>query len=93
MIYLSVDENNYLLSVATVGCGIEANIDLSDYDLSGDRIRAHKWEKKTLIFDADKYAEIEKEKQTYAEIESGPTEIEQLRADVDYIAVMTGVEL
>ncbi len=27
------------------------------------------------------------------EIEQPPTEIEQLRADIDYIAIMTGVEL
>lgn len=63
MIYLTTDENKYLLSVATVGRGIEADIDLKDYDLSGDRIRAHKWENDTLIFDADKYAEIQTEKQ------------------------------
>lgn len=63
MIYLNIDENNYLLSVATVGGGIEADIDLTEYDLSGDRIRAHKWENDTLIFDADRYAEIEAEKE------------------------------
>lgn len=93
MIYLNIDENNYLLSVATVGNGIEADIDLKEYDLSGDRIRAHKWENNTLIFDADRYAEIEEEMQIQEENETTPTEIEQLRADVDYIAVMTGVEL
>lgn len=68
MIYLNLDENNYLLSVATVGYGIEADIDLNEYDLTGDRIRAYKWENKTLIFDADRYAEIEAEK------EAEPTE-------------------
>lgn len=63
IIYLNVDENNYLLSVAKVGGGIEAEIDLAEYDLTGDRIRAHKWENDTLIFDADRYAEIEAEKE------------------------------
>ena len=92
MIYLNIDENNYLLSIAKVGGGIEAEIDLAEYDLTGDRIRAHKWENDTLIFDADKYAEIQAEKEAEQEQEQ-PTEIEQLRADVDYIAVMTGVEL
>lgn len=93
MIYLNIDENNYLLSVATVGGGIVADIDLAEYDLAGDRIRAHKWENDTLIFDADRYAEIEVEtKAQQAETEK-PTEMEQLRADVDYIAVMTGIEL
>lgn len=61
MMYLNLDENNYLLSVASVGEGVEADIDLSKYDLTGDRIRAHKWDGETLVFDADRYAEIEAE--------------------------------
>lgn len=93
MFYLNLDENNYLLSVATVGGGIEAEIDLANYDLSGGRIRAYKWDNNTLIFDAEKFAEIEAEKPNQEEAETTPTEMEQLRADVDYIAVMTGVEL
>ena len=63
MIYLTLDENMYLLSVATVGGGIETDIDLSGYDLTGDRINAHKWDGETLVFDADRYAEIEAEKE------------------------------
>ena len=92
MIYLNLDENNYLLSVATVGGGLQAEIDLSAFDLSGNRIRAHKWENDTLIFDADRLAEIEAESEASAAMEQ-PTELEQLRADVDYIAVMSGIEL
>lgn len=61
MIFLNLDENGYLLSVATVGGGIEADIDLTEYDLTGDRIRAHKWDGESLIFDADRFAEIEAE--------------------------------
>ena len=61
MIFLNLDENGYLLSVATVGGGIEAEIDLTEYDLTGDRIRAHKWDGESLIFDADRFAEIEAE--------------------------------
>lgn len=68
MIYLNIDENNYLLSVARVGGGIEAEINLTEYDLAGDRIRAHKWENDTLIFDADKYAEIRAEKEEYKKL-------------------------
>lgn len=93
MIYLNLDENNYLLSVATIGGGVAAEIDLDNYDLSGDRIRAHKWEDNTLTFDADKYAEIEAEKAVEEEAEKQPTEMEQMRADIDYIAIMTGIEL
>ena len=91
--YLSLDENNYLLSVATVGGGIEADIDLSNYDLSDNRILAHKWDGKSLVFDADRYAEIETEKEAQQSISNEPTETEQLRADIDYLAIMTGVEL
>lgn len=95
MIYLNIDENNYLLSIATVGGGVEAKLDLAEYDLTGDRINAHKWENDTLIFDADKYAEIQAEKEAEQEQAQStePTEMEQLRADVDYIAIMTGIEL
>ena len=70
MIYLTLDENNYLLSVASVGGGIEADIDLAEYDLTGDRIRAHKWDGESLIFDADRFAEIEAEQE---EQETDPT--------------------
>lgn len=70
MIYLNVDEKGYLLSVATIGGGIEANIDLTEYDLTGNRIRAHKWDGEILVFDADRYAEIEAEKE---EQETDPT--------------------
>lgn len=70
MIYqLNVDENGYLLSIATIGGGIEAEIDLANYDFTGDRIRAHKWDGKTLVFDAERYAEIEAEQ---AETEPTP---------------------
>jgi hypothetical protein len=63
MIHLNLDENNYLLSVATIGGGISAEIDLAEFDLTGGRMRAHKWDGKTLIFDAERYAEIEAEKE------------------------------
>lgn len=93
MIFLNLDKNNYLLSVAKIGGGIKAEIDLSEYDLTGEKIRAHKWDGKTLIFDAERYAEIEAEKEAQKLITAEPTEMEQLRADIDYLAVMTGIEL
>lgn len=93
MIYLNVDESGYLLSVSKICGGIETNIDLTAYDLTGDRIRAHKWENETLLFDTDRYAEIEAENEAKKAESEQPTETEQLRADVDYIAVMTGIEL
>ena len=72
MMFLNLDENNYLLSVAKVGGGVEADIDLAEYDLAGDRIRAHKWNGKTLIFDAERHAEIEAEKDVQATTETQP---------------------
>lgn len=57
--YLNLDENNYLLSIATVGGGIKAGLDLSKYDFTGCRIGAHKWDGVKLVFDADRYAEFE----------------------------------
>lgn len=61
--FLNLDENNYLLSVASVGGGIQADIDLTEYDLTGDRIRAYKWENNKLTFDTERYAEITKDKE------------------------------
>lgn len=68
--FLNLDENNYLLSVASVGGGVKADIDLAEYDLSGARIRAHKWENDTLIFDDVKFAEIEAEREKQQESET-----------------------
>jgi hypothetical protein len=97
MIYLNLDENNYLLSVSTVGKENGAEVDLSAFDLSGQRIRAHKWENDTLIFDEKRWSELVAEHEAeaaaiMAETEQ-QTELEQLRADVDYLAEMTGIEL
>lgn len=71
--YLNLDKNNYLLSVATVGGGIEADIDLASFDLTGNRIRAHKWDGENLVFDAERLAEIEAEKEEQKP-EQKPTE-------------------
>lgn len=68
--FLNLDENNYLLSIASVGKGIKADIDLSEYDLSGNRINAHKWENGVLVFDEEHYVEIEEKN---AEMTSQPT--------------------
>jgi hypothetical protein len=72
--FLDIDENKYLTAIATIGGGIEADIDLTEYDLTGDRIRAHKWENDTLIFDTERYAEIEAENEQQKEVETTPTE-------------------
>ncbi len=69
--YLNLDENNYLLSVSSVGgSGAEADINIDEYDLSGIRINAYKWENGTLIFDEAKYAQLEAEQ---AQTQDAPT--------------------
>lgn len=75
--YLNLDEKNYILSIAEIGEGVEAELNLTDYDLSGYRIRAHKWDGKALVFDADRYAEIEAEKaeQEKQETPTGETSV------------------
>lgn len=81
MYKLNLDKDNYLLSVATVGGGIEADIDLSEYDLTGNRIRAHKWDGENLVFDAERLAEIEAEEQKPEEIpEETPSVYDELAA-------------
>ena len=76
MMYLNVDKNNYLLSVATVGGDIEADIDLTALDLTGDRIRAHKWDGETLVFDSDRLEEIKNENPVVdVEIPTGKTSV------------------
>lgn len=77
MMFLNIDKDGYLLSIANVGGGIKADIDLSKFDLSEDRINAHKWDGKTLVFDANKYAEI-KAKEKEGEVEDEPTTNELL---------------
>lgn len=64
MMYLNLDENNYLLSVASVGAGVKAEIDLAGYDLAGAKIRAHKWENDALVFDAERWEEIKAQSET-----------------------------
>lgn len=65
--YLNVDKDKYLLSIASVGGGIEADIDLAEYDFSDGRLRAYKWKKSKLVFDADRYAIIKAEQEAEQE--------------------------
>lgn len=62
MYYLNLDEDNYLLSIAEVGGGIKADINLTDYDFSGVRINAYKWENNSLTFDEERFETLEEER-------------------------------
>lgn len=59
-------------------------LNLEDYDLTEDRIHAYKLGKNELIFDENRYAEIQAEKQHKA----GEKEVSELKAflyETDYI--------
>ncbi len=64
MKYLNLDENGYLLSIGETSGGIEADIDLSDYDFTESRINAYRYVNGELMFDNEKYAQIEAESVT-----------------------------
>ena len=97
MYKLNLDPEGYLLSISYEPGGVEAGepaIDtLAGLDLEGNRISAHRWDGEKLILDKEKLAAIDAEKDKREEIENRPSFQEQIRADVDYIAAMTGVNL
>ena len=94
MYYLNLDENGYLLSVFRTAespenvPGVES---LEGLDLTGCRIRAHRWDGEKLTLNEDRLAELLLAEEAAAE--DRPTPLEQLRADVDFLAAMQGVSL
>lgn len=96
MYYLVLDEDGYLLghrSVLLDGDDQETMPvveSLDGLDLDGVRLRAHHWDGEKLALDENRLAALE---EANAVAEQMPSPQEQLRADVDFIAAMTGVEL
>lgn len=86
MYYLNLDENNYLLSVSSVGVGISIE-SLDGYDLSGSRINAYRWNGQTLELDEERLAEIEQE--NTVENVHVVTQADRIEAQVFYTAMMT----
>lgn len=74
--YLNLNEENYLLSISEIGVGTEININLADYDFSGDRINAFKFVDGELIFDEERYSLL----QTEVEVNTTPTQEERITA-------------
>lgn len=83
MYYLNLDENNYLLSIAEFGGGIEADIDLANYDFSGVRLNAYKWESENLMFDREKFDALEAERLAQEELEKEHVSNEERIADLE----------
>ena len=78
MYYLNLDEENYVLSVNEVDNGdTAADIDIEDYDLSGIRINAHRWENGVLMFDEARFEEL-KAAETANEEQRKPTQEERI---------------
>lgn len=85
MKYYVTTANGYVLTIVHTGTKkdyVELNLD--DYDLSGDRLHAYKLGKNQLIFDEKEYQRILSEKQ----IKQNQAEITELQAkltETDYI--------
>lgn len=81
------------------GTGDRYNLAQSHYFAGGlyndDGIPRYKWDGTQAILRTEDEIEADRASIPYPEPESDPepTELEQLRADVDYIAMETGVEL
>ena len=94
-IYLNLDGDGYLLSLyeaadpepgTSGGTAGPCVTSLGGLDLAGDRIRAHRWDGETLVFDAERWAQIETEEQ---EQTSAVTREDRLEAQLYYTAMMT----
>ena len=83
MYYLNLDENNYLLSISEIGGGIEADIELADYDFSDVRLNAYKWEGGKLMFDAERFNILEAERLAQEEAEKQQVSYEQRIKDLE----------
>lgn len=89
MFYLNLDDNGYLLSISKIKTNVPSVESLDGLDLSGYRINAHRWTGSELVFDEERYAEIETEIQAAAEAASAPTQLDRIEAQATYTAMMT----
>ena len=88
--YLNLNEENYLLSISEIGVGTEININLADYDFSGDRINAFKFVDGELVFDEEKHLLL----QTKEEEENiTPTQEERIAALENSLSLLISGEV
>ena len=83
MYFLNLDENNYLLSISDIGGGVEADIKLADYDFTGIRLNAYKWESDALVFDEERFNILEAERIAQEEAEKEQVSYEQRIKDLE----------
>ncbi len=89
---VKLTEDKYFTgSYATVG-KIEGGVEVAQLPNEQDSLKqlAYKLIDNDWVFDEAKYQELLSAKET---TEKQPTEIEKLQSDVDYIAMLTGVNL
>ena len=62
-LYVNLDKDGYVLSVCSNELEGMPSIDSGDYDFSGCRLSAYRWNGKALVLDEDRLAELEQEEQ------------------------------
>ena len=95
---IQLDKDNYITGYATVG-GFVDGIEVSEEvinSLEDEKIGSYKYVNGEVVFDAEHFenrqAEIAKEEQE-AISDSLDLRVEQLQAQVEYISILTGVDL
>lgn len=85
--YVTTDSKGYVTNIVHTGTTKDfCELDLDEYDLSNDRKGAYKLGKNKLIFDPEKYAEMQKEKQDIVD-KKEIDELKQKLADTDWIMI------
>lgn len=92
--HLTLDNDGYLLSVSKYTTSAETVSSVDDFDFSGYRINAYRWNGATLVFDSAKFEEIMNranamESQKAATADAIALATERLEAQVTYTAMMT----
>jgi len=87
------DADGYVQIIRHTGTKLDfAELDLSKYDLTEDRMHAYKLGRNELIWDEAKYQEILNEKQKEADLKE-IADLEQKLKDTDYIIARWGEEI
>lgn len=87
------DAQGYILLLRHTGTVKDyVELDLSQYDLSDNRLFAYKLGKNELIFDEERYNEILKEKQDVADMKE-ISRLKKLLSESDYIISEWGEEI
>lgn len=88
MYYINLDEHGYVASYYTVDGstepipGVLSVESLDDLDLTGSRLRAHRWDGEKLVLDKERLAQLEAEAQAAERI----AELREMLAATDYVA-------